>query len=134
MRAMGARIEAVKLLGRSLFLAILGLGAAGLGGSLAGCHSSPPPMPLSQLDPLQMAGHDVFQAKCAQCHNDRTDQAKNGPSLLGIFKKPSLHSGAAATDERVTATILHGHGLMPAMGDRMDDEQVQEVLAYLHTL
>ena len=117
-----------------IFLSSRGIGAAALGGGLAGCHRTPPPMPLSQLNAVQMAGHDVFQAKCAQCHDDRTDDAKNGPSLLGTFKKPSLHSGAAATDERVTSTILHGHGLMPAMGNRMDDEQVQEVLAYLHTL
>jgi len=58
----------------------------------------------------------------------------NGPPMIGVFKKQYLHSGAAATDERVTATILHGRGLMPAMGNTMDPEDLQDLLAYLHTL
>ena len=110
-------------------------GAGTLGTALlAGCHSTPPPMPLSQLNAQQMAGHDVFQTRCAVCHYDREDKPRNGPSMLGVFKKPELHSGAPANDERVTATILHGHGLMPALGNQVDDQQLADVLAYLHTL
>ncbi len=54
--------------------------------------------------------------------------------MLGVFKKPSLPSGAAATDERVTATILHGRGLMPALGNTLDQQDTDDILAYLHTL
>jgi mono/diheme cytochrome c family protein len=54
--------------------------------------------------------------------------------MLGVFKKPSLPSGAPANDERVTATILHGHGLMPAMGDTVSEQDLADLLAYLHTL
>ena len=64
-----------------------------------------------------MHGHDLFQTHCGACHYDRRDAALHGPSLLGVYKKPSLPSGAPANDERVTATILHGHGLMPAVRD-----------------
>ncbi len=113
---------------------VLGLGLAMCAASAIGCRHYPPPVPVDQLNAEQAAGREVFQAQCAQCHYDRVDQPKNGPSLRSIFHKPSLHSGAAATDERVTATVLHGHGLMPAMGDRMDDGQMAELLAYLHTL
>ncbi len=81
-----------------------------------------------------MAGHDVFQAKCAVCHYDREDRPRNGPALLGLYKKQALPSGAPANDDRVTDTILHGHGLMPAMGSQVDEEQLAELLAYLHTL
>jgi mono/diheme cytochrome c family protein len=51
-----------------------------------------------------------------------------------VFKRPSLPSGAPANDERVAATILHGHGLMPAMGNTMDQQDLDDLLAYLHTL
>src|ERR1700756_3812855 len=105
-----------------------------IGCGLSGCKSTPPPMPLDQLDAQQMHGHDVFQANCARCHYDRQDKPLHGPPMLGVFKKPTLPSGAPANDERVTATILHGHGLMPAMGNRMNQQDIDDLLAYLHTL
>jgi mono/diheme cytochrome c family protein len=102
--------------------------------ALAGCKSVPPPTPLSQLNEQQMHGHAVFQTHCGACHYDRRNAALHGPSLLGVYKKPSLPSGAPANDDRVTATILHGHGLMPAVGNSMDQQDIDDVLAYLHTL
>jgi mono/diheme cytochrome c family protein len=107
---------------------------AGCLATLAGCHSTPPPTPLSELNPQQARGHAVFQARCAVCHYDRQTGSLHGPSLLGAFKKPSLPSGAAATDERVTATVLHGRNLMPAMGNQLDNGDVDDLLAYMHTL
>ena len=104
------------------------------GAALLGCRSTPPPTPLSQLTPQQAQGHATFQAHCGLCHYDRKTGALNGPSLLGVFKKPALPSGAAATDERVTATILHGRGNMPALGNQLDDQDLADVLSYLHTL
>ena len=102
--------------------------------ALAGCKSTPPPTPLSQLNAQQTHGHAVFQTHCATCHYDRRDAALHGPSLLGVFKKPDLPSGAPANDERVRATVLHGRGLMPAVGNTMDPQDIDDVLAYLHTL
>ena len=61
------------------------------------------------------------------------DGALHGPSLLGMYKKPYLPSGTPANDERVTATVLHGHGLMPAQPN-MDPQDLDDLLAYLHTL
>lgn len=102
--------------------------------ALAGCKSAPPPTPLSQLNEQQMHGHAVFQTHCGSCHYDRRDAPLHGPSLLGVYKKPYLPSGAPANDERVTATVLHGHGLMPAAGNSMDQQDLDDLLAYLHTL
>ncbi len=76
----------------------------------------------------------MYQARCAVCHSDREDRAKVGPALVGVFKKPYLHSGAPANDERVTSTIEHGHGLMPAMGAQVQGDDLTDLLAYLHTL
>ncbi|MDE3105398.1 MAG: cytochrome c [Acidobacteriota bacterium] len=102
--------------------------------ALAGCNSTPPPTPLSQLNDQQMRGHAVFQARCGVCHYDRQRGDLHGPSLLGVFKKQALPSGAAATDERVMATIQHGRNMMPPVGSSMDPQDVADVLAYLHTL
>jgi len=100
---------------------------------LAGCRSIPPPTPLADLNPQQAQGHEVFEQRCAQCHYDRQDGPLHGPSLLGIYKKPYLPSGAAANDSRVTATIVNGHGLMPADPD-ISSQYLDDLLAYLHTL
>ena len=102
--------------------------------ALTGCKSLPPPVPLDQLNAQQQHGHDVFQARCGACHYDRRDASLHGPSLLGVYKKPTLPSGAPANDERVTNTILHGHGLMPGLGNTMGPQDVDDLLAYLHTL
>jgi mono/diheme cytochrome c family protein len=91
-------------------------------------------MPLSQLNPQQTSGHAVFATRCAACHYDRQSGALHGPSMLGLFKKPALPSGAAATDERVSSTILHGRNQMPALGNQLDDADLNDLLAYLHTL
>src|SRR6201996_2479699 len=90
--------------------------------ALAGCRSTPPPMPLDQLNEQQMHGHAVFQAHCVVCHYDRMDKPLHGPPMLGVFKRPSLPSGAPANDERVTATIVNGHGMMRGLGNTMDEQ------------
>lgn len=101
---------------------------------VTGCKSVAPPTPLSGLNAQQARGHEVFQARCGVCHYDRQDGALHGPSLAGLYKKPYLPSGAAANDERVTATMLHGRGMMPAMGNTMDAQELDDLMAYLHTL
>ncbi len=98
----------------------------------AGCHSVAPPTPIAQLNQSQTLGYMVFQSRCALCHYERLDQPKNGPALVGLFKKPYLPSGAPANDDRVTATILHGRNLMPAQN--VDADELASLLAYLHTV
>lgn len=108
------------------------LAAAALAWS--GCGPTPHPTPLAELSPQQRNGHGVYQARCAICHYDRQNGILHGPSLSGLYKKAALPSGAAATDERVSATILHGRNQMPAMGNQVDDADLADLLAYLHTL
>jgi mono/diheme cytochrome c family protein len=101
---------------------------------LTGCHSTPPPTPVADLNPQQTRGHEIFEAHCAACHYDRQRGDLHGPSLLGLFKKPALPSGAAATDERVSATILHGRNNMPAQANMLAPGDLEDILAYLRTL
>jgi mono/diheme cytochrome c family protein len=101
---------------------------------LAGCHHLPPSKPLSELTPTETRGYTVFQQQCAQCHNPNSEQPLHGPGLQGTFKKPYLPSGAPANDDRVRATILDGRNMMPAYANVLDDQQINDLLAYLHTL
>jgi mono/diheme cytochrome c family protein len=101
---------------------------------LAGCHSLPPSKPLDQLTPRETAGYHVYQSHCAECHYANSQRPLHGPGLQGIFVEKYLPSGQPANDDRVLYTIQHGRGTMPAFGNRLDDEQTAELLAYLHTL
>jgi mono/diheme cytochrome c family protein len=76
----------------------------------------------------------VFVSSCARCHNAYETQALHGPSLYGVLRKPYLPSGAPARDDRVLAVILHGRNLMPAAGGDLDQQQLRDLLSYLHTL
>jgi mono/diheme cytochrome c family protein len=115
---------------RGLFCAGLALIFA----AAVGCTQLPPPTPLSQLNAQQMRGHDVYQQRCARCHNDRTNEPLNGQSLRSIFKKQYLDSGAPANDDRVMDAILYGRPMMPALGNTMTPQDREDLLAYLHTL
>ena len=102
--------------------------------AIAGCHHGSEPLPLDQLNAQQSQGHMVFEARCAACHYDRQEGSLHGPSLLNVFKKPYLPSGTPANDDRVSETILHGRNMMPPMGGVLDQQDLNDLLAYLHTL
>ena len=114
--------------------ASLCLGVAMMAAAAVGCTKLPPPTPLAELNPQQMHGHDVYQAHCAQCHNDRTNEPLNGQSLRGIFKKQYLDSGTPANDDRVMEVILLGRPMMPAQGRLLSPQDREDLMAYLHTL
>ncbi|MGA2897789.1 MAG: cytochrome c [Acidobacteriaceae bacterium] len=114
--------------------ALFALGVTMTIAAAAGCTKLPPPTPLAELNAQQTRGYDVYQAHCAQCHNDRTNDPLNGQSLRGIFKKQYLASGAPANDDRVMDAVLYGRAMMPALGSSMTPQEREDLMAYLHTL
>jgi len=113
----------------SLFAFFAGLAALT---AMTGCKSLPPSKPESEWTPEEAQGAQVFHQACAKCHYPTTMQGLHGPGLQAITKVSAMPSGAPPTDERLTAVILHGHGTMP--GTALDDQQLHQLLAYLHTL
>ncbi len=105
--------------------------AAGLFVAL-GCKSLPPSKPESQWTPQEARGAAVYHTACARCHYPTNTHGLNGPGLQAITKVPAMPSGAPPTDERLTNVIVHGRNMMPATS--LSDEQLQDLLAYLHTL
>ena len=87
------------------------------------------------LNPQQTAGRRVYDRHCDQCHEPYSTRGKKGPGLKGIFKKEYLsESGLPANDDRVGEIIRFGRSKMPGFGQTLDQQQVQDLLAYLHTL
>ena len=99
---------------------------------VSGCRPLPPSKPSSQWTPEEARGAAVYQAKCARCHYPTTTAGLHGPGLQALTKVKSMPSGAPPTDERLTSVILHGRGEMPATP--LDDDQMRDLLAYLHSL
>jgi mono/diheme cytochrome c family protein len=61
--------------------------------------------------------------------------AKQAPLLNGIFQRPSLPSGAPATDDQVRSTILEGRsGIMPPFQDDLSSQDISDIIEYLHSL
>jgi mono/diheme cytochrome c family protein len=104
--------------------------AAGFG--LAGCRSLPPSKPESLWTPEEAHGAQIYQQKCARCHYPTNTHGLHGPGLQALTKVKAMPSGAPPTDERLTQVILHGRQEMPATP--LADAQLQDLLAYLHTL
>jgi len=99
---------------------------------LAGCKPLPPSKPEAEFTPVEAQGSRVFQADCAKCHYPTSTKGRKGPGLQALTKLKAMPSGAPPTDERLTQTILYGHGMMPSVP--MGDEDLKPLLAYLHTL
>jgi mono/diheme cytochrome c family protein len=115
----------------SLNIKLLTLAAGLL--TLCGCKHAPSE-PARALTPQEAAGKQIFVRQCSSCHYADTDKGLYGPGLQGLFRKPYLTSGIAATDTRVRGVILHGWAMMPPMGNTMSDQEFEELMSYLHTL
>jgi mono/diheme cytochrome c family protein len=99
---------------------------------LAGCKPLPPSKSPELFTAEEARGAQVFSEHCANCHYPTSAKGLKGPGLQALTKLPSMPSGAPPTDERLTQTIEHGHGMMQAVP--LDDRDLQPLLAYLHTL
>jgi mono/diheme cytochrome c family protein len=115
---------------------VSGLAAAtGIALLLTACSPSlAPSRPVSQLTPQEAQGRAVYQQLCSSCHYANQTGDLHGPSLFGMYRRQFLPSGAPATDARVVPVILHGHALMPGYAGQLNDQQLQDLVAYLHTL
>ena len=86
------------------------------------------------LNPQQAAGRRVFDQRCGTCHEPYSSRNLRGPSLQGLFKKPYMVSGTPANDERVSEVVMLGRSKMPAFNRVLTQQQLDDLLAYLHTL
>jgi cytochrome c2 len=87
------------------------------------------------LSPQQSAGRKVYDDYCDRCHEPYSTRGKKGPSLKGIYKKPFFPaSGMPSNDDRMTDVIRFGREKMPGFGPVLSQQQINDLIAYLHTL
>lgn len=87
------------------------------------------------LNAEQAAGRKIYDAECDRCHEPYSTKGKKGPGLKGMFQHKYLSlSGLPANDERVTDIIRLGRNEMPGFSQKLSQQDLKELLAYLHTL
>lgn len=87
------------------------------------------------LNPQQAVGRHIYDQYCDRCHVPYSSRKRRGPSLQGVFKHQYLSaSGMPANDDRVRDIIRIGRNKMQGFGNVLTDEQINDLLAYLHTL
>jgi mono/diheme cytochrome c family protein len=88
-----------------------------------------------RLNAQQASGRKLYDAYCDRCHNPYSARGRQGPGLKGVFKKPYLAvSGIPANDARVREIIRIGRGKMQGFPNVLTEQQLDDLLAYMHTL
>ena len=115
-----------------LTLATLSVLVSGLAGCQAQRRKSDAEL---GLNPQQIAGRKVYDNYCDRCHEPYSSSGKQGPPLKGVYGKPYLPlSGLPANDERIGEIVRYGRSKMPGFGQALSNQQIQDLLVYMHTL
>lgn len=95
---------------------------------IMGCRST------QKLTDQQTEGKHLYNVGCAHCHEQNDLHLKKvPPSLHGLFSGNTLPDGEPATDAQVEQVLRSGKGMMPSFAYQMTKEQMDAVVAYLHT-
>ncbi len=110
--------------------------AAALALGAAACNSTPPVKSNAELglNPQQAHGRAVYDQHCLVCHEAYSSKDLNGPSLMGLYKKKYMVSGQPVNDERVRDIIQGGKPKMPAYGNQLSPQEIDDLMAYMKTL
>jgi len=87
------------------------------------------------LNSQQAEGRRLYDNYCDRCHEPYSSRGKKGPPLKGVLKQQYLPlSGLPANDDRVGEIVKYGRSKMEGFGRVLSDQQIKDLLAYLHTL
>ncbi len=86
-------------------------------------------------DPAHVAkGKALFDANCTSCHSLSGAGEGRGPDLKGILKRSTLPIGdLPATPESIFKQLRCPYKEMPSFRDRLKDEEVLDLIAFLNT-
>ena len=100
------------------------------------CNRTPPRKTDAELglNPQQTRGRHIYDQQCLVCHEAYSSSDRNGPTLMGFYKKKFMVSGQPVNDDRVHDIIVMGKSKMPAYQGQLSDEDVQDLMAYMKTL
>lgn len=81
----------------------------------------------------QQRAANVYKANCAACHGPSGDA--NTPAGK-VFNVPSFSSETVLKepDDNLLAIAKNGKGKMPAWHDKLSEDQLKDLIAFIHTL
>ena len=110
------------------------MGLAYFGGELIYGEHQPQDQKVEAKDESLRRGAELFGNHCAGCHSTDSKETRIGPGLKGILAGESLPvSGRAATEGNVRNQIKDPYADMPSFS-HLKEEQVDALIAYLHSL
>jgi len=87
------------------------------------------------LNPQQVSGRHIYDQYCDRCHEPYSARKRKGPSLQGVFHREYFSvSGMPANDDRARDIIRFGRDKMQGYSQELTQQQIDDLLAYLHTL
>ncbi len=142
-------ITFILLLVSAFILAACGGGAAtqaASGGGGAAAKPTPPPDYAGKTNPhagdsaSATAGKQTFDSNCASCHGQ--GGKGDGPAAAGLEPKPANLAGEQASlkDDYIFWRISEGgkvppfSSAMPAWKGKLSDDQIWQLVTYIHTL
>lgn len=82
---------------------------------------------------VKSPGKTIFEANCTFCHGD-DGKAKTPPGMaLGAHDLTSAEIKKKPNSE-LTQTVTQGRNKMPAFGDKLDANQIHDLIVYIRTL
>jgi len=79
------------------------------------------------LDVELEAGQQVFLANCAACHNGGANSVVSSKTL----QMSDLEKYEKNTVGAIVTQVTNGNGAMPAFGERLDEDDIQNVAKYV---
>jgi mono/diheme cytochrome c family protein len=113
-----------------LFSALVALAGIALTLETRAAHGSSAAEVAPALSAAAHDGEQVFTQRCSQCHAVYPGQGSFGPNLYHETRKPTDRKNAS----QIRTIIVEGKGKMPAFKDKLTDDQVKQLLAYIRTL
>ncbi len=88
-----------------------------------------------RTEPASVAkGKQLFEASCMYCHNVLGTETLVGPGLKGILKRKTLPIGDwPAIPENIFRQLRCPYGEMPSFKEKLTDDQVFDLIAFLNT-
>ena len=100
------------------------------------------PPPAAKAPPWEknhlLIGKELYRANCVVCHDVDKPQAQSkkfGPSFYQLFRRPKMPlANMPPNDGYIKLKIKLGGAIMPSFAKALDDNEVQSILDYLHSL
>ncbi len=102
--------------------------------------TAPPPAPkaLPWEKNHLLVGKELYRTNCVVCHDVDKPQGQSkkfGPSFYQLFKHPKMPlANMPPNVGYVKLKIKLGGAIMPSFAKALDDNEVQSILDYLHSL